>query len=155
MKSATWSDRPGLRKFADKSPSGSGKPDAANSSTASRFLRSLNAAKRVQADLRSAMRKLAEMPGMGHLRHDLADEPLRFWSVFSYLIIYRPDTSPLQIVRVLHGARDIKSILQDYEKHRMVTQEPCGGDDIGRHRRCRATAASSAQESLPWLRPFH
>jgi toxin ParE1/3/4 len=71
------------------------------------------AAKRVLADLRSAMRGLAETPGMGHLRNDLADEPLRFWSVFSYLIIYRPKTKPLQIIRVLHGARDVKAILRE------------------------------------------
>ncbi len=48
---------------------------------------------------------------MGHLRQDLADEPLRFWAVYSYLIIYREDSDPLEIVRVLHGARDVKSLL--------------------------------------------
>ena len=75
--------------------------------------RSPQAAKRVRTKLGEAMRQLAEMPSVGHLREDLADEPLRFWSVYSYLIVYRPDTEPLQIIRVLHGARDIKTILEN------------------------------------------
>jgi antitoxin ParD1/3/4/toxin ParE1/3/4 len=71
------------------------------------------AARRVRSELRAAMRKLADMPGMGHLREDLAHEQLRFWSVYSYLIVYRPDTRPLQIVRVLHGARDVRALLEE------------------------------------------
>jgi plasmid stabilization system protein ParE len=72
-----------------------------------------HAANRVVDELRAAMRKLAERPEMGHLRRDLADEPLRFWSVYSYLIIYRPEARPLQIVRVLHGSRDVRGILEE------------------------------------------
>jgi antitoxin ParD1/3/4/toxin ParE1/3/4 len=68
---------------------------------------------RVLTELREAMLRLANMPGIGHLRQDLADEPLRFWTVYSYLIVYRPETEPLQIIRVLHGARDVRAILQD------------------------------------------
>jgi antitoxin ParD1/3/4/toxin ParE1/3/4 len=73
----------------------------------------LDRADHVIAELHQAMRKLAETPGMGHIRDDLADESLRVWSVFSFLVIYRPKTSPLQVVRVLHGARDLKTILGD------------------------------------------
>jgi hypothetical protein len=58
-----------------------------------------------------AFRKLADMPGMGHLREELTDEPFRFWAVGSYLIIYRPDTDPVEILRVLHGSRDIAGLL--------------------------------------------
>jgi antitoxin ParD1/3/4/toxin ParE1/3/4 len=70
------------------------------------------AARRVLAKLRQAMRRLAQAPGLGHLREDLADEPLRFWPVYSYLIVYRSETTPLQVIRVLHGARDVKAILE-------------------------------------------
>ena len=45
------------------------------------------AARRVLEEFRGAMRRLAETPGMGHLREDLAAPPLRFWSVYSYLIV--------------------------------------------------------------------
>lgn len=62
-----------------------------------------------------AFQKLASMPGMGHLREDLSDQPLRFWAVGPYLIIYRPETDPLEIVRVVHASRDLASLL-DAEK---------------------------------------
>ncbi len=55
---------------------------------------------------------LADNPEVGHLREDLASEPLRFWTIYSYMIIYRPKTSPLQIIRILHGAQDIKTMLE-------------------------------------------
>lgn len=72
----------------------------------------LDAADNVRDEIFAACGKLADMPGMGHLREDLADEPLRFWRVYSYLIIYRPESRPLEIVRVLHGARDIFALLE-------------------------------------------
>ena len=58
-----------------------------------------------------AFRALAAMPGMGHFRQDLTEAPLLFWPVASYLIVYRPETEPLEIIRVLHGARDLIEIL--------------------------------------------
>jgi plasmid stabilization system protein ParE len=70
------------------------------------------AAVNVVTDLRDAMRRLATMPGLGHARDDLADETLRVWTVHSYLVIYRPDTEPLQVVRVLSGYRDIGTIFE-------------------------------------------
>jgi plasmid stabilization system protein ParE len=72
-----------------------------------------DAAHRVLEELRAAMKKLARMPDMGHFRRDLASEPLRFWPVYSYLIIYRPEARPIQVVRVLHGARDVRRILEE------------------------------------------
>lgn len=68
-------------------------------------------ATRVLAELRSAMRQLAVRPAIGHLREDLANEKVRFWPVYSYLIIYRAQTQPLQVIRVLHGSRDIRKLL--------------------------------------------
>jgi toxin ParE1/3/4 len=74
--------------------------------------RSPQAADQVMLSLRTAMRRLAEFPRIGHLREDLTDQPLRFWAVYSYLIAYLPDTKPLQIIRIIHGARgDIPSEL--------------------------------------------
>jgi plasmid stabilization system protein ParE len=70
------------------------------------------AARRVLHDLRDAMHQLAEIPGLGHVRDDLVDESLRVWTVHSYLVIYRPETRPLQIVRVLSGYRDIATLLE-------------------------------------------
>ena len=39
-------------------------------------------------------------------------EPVRFWSVYSYLIVYKPDSKPLKVIRVLHGARDVGAVLR-------------------------------------------
>ena len=56
---------------------------------------------------------LARTPGMGHVREDLASTSLRFWPIYSYLIIYSPESKPLQIVRILHSARDVRRILEE------------------------------------------
>jgi antitoxin ParD1/3/4/toxin ParE1/3/4 len=89
--------------------SGSAKADIVNIIS---YIRQRNpsAAKRVKAKLRSAMQLLAELPGLGHLREDSADESLRFWSVYSYLIVYRTGTRPLEVVRVIHGARGLGAL---------------------------------------------
>ena len=65
----------------------------------------------VLSRLRTTMRRIASTPGTGHLRRDLADEPLRFVAVWSYLVVYRL-TSPVEIVRVVHGARDVARALR-------------------------------------------
>ena len=41
------------------------------------------AAHRVLENIRTAMHRLADHPGLGHLRDDLADEALRVWTVHS------------------------------------------------------------------------
>jgi toxin ParE1/3/4 len=69
------------------------------------------AADRVLAALESAMVKIAKNPGVGHWREELADKRHRFLLVYSYLIVYRYEAKPLQIVRVLHAARNVQSIL--------------------------------------------
>ncbi len=68
-------------------------------------------ADRVVIKIRDAMRKLASMPGMGRRHPDLEDGSLRIWPVYSYLIIYKPEAKPLEVVRVIHGARDIPNLL--------------------------------------------
>ena len=73
----------------------------------------LPAAGRILERFLKAFRTLAGMPGMGHFRPDLTEEPLRFWLVSSYLIVYRPETEPLEIIRVLHGARDLAELLAE------------------------------------------
>ncbi|HYZ83106.1 MAG TPA: type II toxin-antitoxin system RelE/ParE family toxin [Bryobacteraceae bacterium] len=71
----------------------------------------IEAADRVLDALESAMVKLAKNPGIGHWREELADKSHRIWLVYSYLIVHRHEAKPLQIVRVLHAARDVQSLL--------------------------------------------
>jgi antitoxin ParD1/3/4/toxin ParE1/3/4 len=63
---------------------------------------------RVANRLLEACRRLAVDPGIGHVRPDLTKAPVRFWSSRPYLIVYRPGSRPLEIVRVLHAARDAR-----------------------------------------------
>jgi plasmid stabilization system protein ParE len=79
--------------------------------------RSPQAATNVRHQLQEAMRLLASFPHLGHKRADLTDQPLRFWSVYSYLIAYSPDPQPIQIIRVLHGSRDLRNLLKDLKDH--------------------------------------
>jgi toxin ParE1/3/4 len=55
---------------------------------------------------------LARRPKMGRSRPELAPE-LRSFPVGQYVIFYLPLPKGVDIVRVLHGARDIESILQE------------------------------------------
>lgn len=65
------------------------------------------AADRLEVEIRASCERLAEQPDLGHLRRDLTDKPVRFLPVRGrYLIIYDPATDPLEVLRVLHGARD-------------------------------------------------
>jgi len=68
-------------------------------------------ADRMRDEIFDGFRAIAKNPGIGHLRRDLADEPLKFWRVRNYLIIYRSKARAVQIVRILHGARDVAAIL--------------------------------------------
>ena len=68
-------------------------------------------ADRVEMVIRSRIVFLSERPGAGHWRKDLTDEAVKFFPVYSYLIVYRPETKPLQVVSILHGYRDIERIL--------------------------------------------
>jgi toxin ParE1/3/4 len=68
-------------------------------------------ARYVLQEIRAAFRLLASRPEAGHLRQDLTPLPVKFWPVFSYLIVYNPAARPLDIVRVLHGRRDREVIL--------------------------------------------
>jgi plasmid stabilization system protein ParE len=47
------------------------------------------------------------------VREDLTDRPLKFWSVYSYLVAYDPAGAPVTIGAVLHGARDVAQILKE------------------------------------------
>jgi plasmid stabilization system protein ParE len=68
-------------------------------------------ADRIAGQIVTGFRSLAKTPGMGHLRKDLSDDELRFWKVRTYLIIYRSIKSQIEIVRVLHSARDVRTLL--------------------------------------------
>ena len=71
----------------------------------------LDAADRVVAAIDDAMRPLAQHPWIVHARTGVSDSRYRFWRVYSYLIAYRASDTELTVVRIVHGARDIRNIL--------------------------------------------
>jgi toxin ParE1/3/4 len=75
---------------------------------------SVKHADRFAALVNSEFRTLARQPHMGRCRPELA-AGLRSFPVGRYVIFYVALPKGVEIVRVLHGARDIGSILQDDE----------------------------------------
>jgi plasmid stabilization system protein ParE len=73
---------------------------------------SVDAADRWIDKLFDAFETLARMPGMGHKREDLTSHPVLFWPVGRYLVIYRAQSAPIQIVAVTQGSRDIPALLR-------------------------------------------
>jgi plasmid stabilization system protein ParE len=74
------------------------------------------AADRVENAIYDACTLIVQSPLAGQQRKDLTTLPLRFWILArypSYLIVYDPRSTPLQIIRILHGMQDVKRILQE------------------------------------------
>ncbi|MGC2530769.1 MAG: type II toxin-antitoxin system RelE/ParE family toxin [Candidatus Acidiferrum sp.] len=69
-------------------------------------------ADRIESEIRHRFSFLARTPEAWHVRENLTDEAVKFFLVYSYLIVYRPKTKPLQIISVLHGWRDVERILK-------------------------------------------
>jgi len=75
---------------------------------------SVDAANRVESAILASCNRLARHPLLGSKRAEITALPVRFWAVTrfpNYIVAYRPDTMPLQVVTVLHGKRDIKAVL--------------------------------------------
>jgi toxin ParE1/3/4 len=69
----------------------------------------LAAADRVLDDIEHRFIMLADNPQMGRYRPDIAPE-LRYFISGKYLILYRIVKDGVQIVRVVHGARDLPNV---------------------------------------------
>jgi toxin ParE1/3/4 len=70
-----------------------------NTAAASKLLRTIGA----------KFEMLLKNPLMGQDRSELAPQ-MRSFSVGHYVIYYRPFSNGIEIIRVLHGARDVDSI---------------------------------------------
>ena len=56
-------------------------------------------------------RLLAENPEVGHYREDLTSQAVRFFPVYSYMVVYISGSSPVEIARILGTSQDVESIL--------------------------------------------
>ena len=87
-------------------------------------------ARRFRKQAEATFQRLAGMPGMGaHFPHEhpaLAE--LRFFPVSrfkNFIVFYRSVAGAIEVVRVLHGARDIHSILEE----ELGIEEAVGDDE--------------------------
>jgi plasmid stabilization system protein ParE len=71
----------------------------------------IEAADRWIGRLFDAFEGIGKTPGVGHRREDLTAYPVLFWPVGAYLIIYRAERRPVEIVAVTQGSRDIPAFL--------------------------------------------
>lgn len=84
---------------------------------------SVRAADRIQKRILSRFPLLAARPSMGRIRPELLPD-LRSFAVGKYLIFFRLTDDGIEVYRILHGARDLPSILAD---------DVDGHDDRPRH----------------------
>ncbi len=68
----------------------------------------------IRGEIQKQIAFLAANPGAGHSRDDLTSLPVKFWPVFSYLIVYDPAMSPLGIARIVHGNRDLGKLFERF-----------------------------------------
>ncbi|HWZ45869.1 MAG TPA: type II toxin-antitoxin system RelE/ParE family toxin [Candidatus Saccharimonadales bacterium] len=77
--------------------------------------RNRDAADRVEMEILATCGRLAKHPLMGTKRQDITPLAVRFWTLPkfpNYVIVYRPEPVPLQVVAVLHGKRNLKKALE-------------------------------------------
>ncbi|HKB14754.1 MAG TPA: type II toxin-antitoxin system RelE/ParE family toxin [Planctomycetota bacterium] len=54
---------------------------------------------------------LGASPGVGRVREELSGATVRWWTVFNFVVIYEAEREPIEILRVLHGMRDLGTLL--------------------------------------------
>ncbi len=68
---------------------------------------------RVHARIRAAFNQLATEPKMGHCRPDLTGSNVRWWRVLKFLVLYEPAADGIMVLRIIHGARDVPTLLEN------------------------------------------
>jgi plasmid stabilization system protein ParE len=70
----------------------------------------------VEAEVIATCHRLAGHPFLGHKRRDITPLPVLFWTIPkypNYIIVYRPESKPLQVIAILHGSQGLKEVLKD------------------------------------------
>jgi plasmid stabilization system protein ParE len=77
---------------------------------------SVDAANRVESAILRTCGKVAMNPFLGKKRTEITMRPVRFSVVTrypNYIVVYRPDIKPIQIVAIVHGKRNIHRALEN------------------------------------------
>ncbi len=70
------------------------------------------AADRVLDAIEEKCQYLSDFPQIGRKREELAPA-LRSFPAGNYVIFYRPNPNGIEVIRVLHGARDLPPLFRD------------------------------------------
>lgn len=66
-----------------------------------------DAAERLRSEFFEGLARLGRTAGIGHYHEELLDRRFRFWNFYSYVVCYVWESNPIQIVAIVHGARDL------------------------------------------------
>jgi plasmid stabilization system protein ParE len=72
---------------------------------------SVEASFRVGERFEEVFEMLGNHPALGHFRRDLTARPLRFFPVYTYLVVYVDEGGQVNIARILSATRDLKRLL--------------------------------------------
>lgn len=72
----------------------------------------VDAAERLIRQIYDAEDRLAEFPELGRARPELGRD-IRSWAVGSYVVFYRISGAAVEVLRILHGARDLGEALDE------------------------------------------
>ncbi|MBV8912144.1 MAG: type II toxin-antitoxin system RelE/ParE family toxin [Acetobacteraceae bacterium] len=72
------------------------------------------AARRLRDQVEAASKRIGARPLIGRLEPSLARPQYRFWSLtaFSLLLVYDAEADPVEILRIVHTARDLPKALK-------------------------------------------
>ena len=69
-------------------------------------------ANRIDGEFHALFETLGRMPGQGHARKDLTSRPVLFFPLYSFLVTYQADITPIRIIAVVRGKRNVKHLLK-------------------------------------------
>ena len=64
-------------------------------------------AERLRSEFYEGLVRLGRSAGIGHYHEELLDKRFRFWNFYSYVVCYVWESNPIQIIAIVHGARDL------------------------------------------------
>lgn len=75
-----------------------------------------DAADRLRSEIYQAFTTLGQSSRIEHYQEELLDRRFRFWNFYSYVVCYIWEAKPIQIVAVVHGARDLAAFFSQRKK---------------------------------------
>jgi plasmid stabilization system protein ParE len=68
-------------------------------------------AERLRSEFYTGLQALGRSPGIGHYHDELLSRKYRFWNFYSYVVAYAWEVKPIQVISVVHGARNLAAFL--------------------------------------------